>query len=208
LNFVEFAATIVLVTASGALAPGPLFFATIIHGAKTGAKAGLAVAIGHMLVELPLVLLMASGLLSIANEPLVKHSLGIIGGLALLTFGGLQIHGAIRQVNPNSGLNSRAITRSSLLLGILFSGLNPFFLVWWLSAGSLLVADALLFGAIAGVLLMYGLHVWMDYLWLTVVAHLAGKGRDLLGWRGYRWMLIAFGLILIFFGINFVAKAV
>jgi len=41
-DLLTFIATVIIVTASGALAPGPLFFPNITHGAKTGAKGGLA----------------------------------------------------------------------------------------------------------------------------------------------------------------------
>ena len=59
MDLFTFIATVVVVTASGALAPGPLFFTNITHGAKTGAKGGLAFSAGHTIFELSLVLVLA-----------------------------------------------------------------------------------------------------------------------------------------------------
>jgi threonine/homoserine/homoserine lactone efflux protein len=64
----NFAITVILITASGALAPGPLFFVTITHGAKSGAKSGILFSIAHTIVEFTLVMLLALGLLNVTNE--------------------------------------------------------------------------------------------------------------------------------------------
>jgi len=68
MELLNFIVTVVLVTASGALAPGPLFFATVSHGTRSGAKGGLAFSIGHTLVEFPLVLLLALVFREFATE--------------------------------------------------------------------------------------------------------------------------------------------
>jgi len=81
--------------------------------------------------------------------------------------------------------------------------LNPYFIVWWLAVGSKLVVDALAFASLLGVLLMYISHVWMDYAWLTAVAHLAHVGTKIAGTRWYRAAMTVFGAILIYFGITF-----
>jgi threonine/homoserine/homoserine lactone efflux protein len=86
---------VVVVTASGALAPGPLFFATIAHGAKSGAKSGLIFSLAHTIVEFSLVIALALGLLTIANEPTIKLMIGVVGGAALLVFGVLQIRDSL-----------------------------------------------------------------------------------------------------------------
>ena len=86
-----FIATIIVLTASGALAPGPLFFATISHGTKHGAKTGLIFSIAHTVVEFSLIMLLAAGLITVASEPIVKIVIGIVGGIVLIVFGAFQI---------------------------------------------------------------------------------------------------------------------
>jgi threonine/homoserine/homoserine lactone efflux protein len=77
MDVLSFVATVVLVTASGALAPGPLFFVTLSHGARSGAKSGIIFSAAHTLVEFALVLLLAGGLLAVANQPAVRFVVGM-----------------------------------------------------------------------------------------------------------------------------------
>ncbi|MCX8191562.1 MAG: hypothetical protein N3F06_01985, partial [Nitrososphaerales archaeon] len=58
-----------------------------------------------------------------------------------------------------------------------------------------------------GVAIMYVAHVWMDYAWLTFIASLSRKGFSILGSRGYRIVIGSLGLLLIYFGINFISSA-
>lgn len=208
----SFIITVVLVTVSGALAPGPLFFTAISHGMKSGAKGGLAFSIGHTLFEFSLVLFLAFilnfGVKPAAGESVMKLSIGIVGGLALIAFGAIQIYETAKSKTGNyqKEVKSQKV-RNPLVLGLAFTGLNPFFIVWWLTTGLTLIEQALAIASFAGVLLMYVAHVWMDYAWLTVTAYLAKKGVNVLGSKWYRILVALFGVILIFFGINFVVSA-
>jgi len=198
-----FIATVVVVTASGALAPGPLFFTNITHGTKTGAKGGLAFSVGHTIFELSLVLFLAFTLQTVAHEPLIKLVVGVVGGIALLMFGALQVRGALSPKPPSATGKSEAPLKNPLLLGTIFTGLNPYFILWWLTVGMTLIVNALALASFAGVLIMYVSHVWMDYAWLTGTAYLAKKGTSLVGGKGYRMVMIVFGAILILFGLYF-----
>jgi len=201
-----FIATIVVVTASGALAPGPLFFVNIAHGTRSGAKGGVAFSIGHSIIELSLVMLLARGLLAVVEEPAVKSIIGIIGGTFLLVFGVLQIHQFL--ISKSDVFGGKSISsRNPLLLGLFFTGLNPYFIIWWLTVGLKLISDSIIFASWAGVLLMYVAHVWMDYVWLTATAYLAKRGTSLVGSRGYRIVMAVFGGILVYFGLYFLLSS-
>jgi threonine/homoserine/homoserine lactone efflux protein len=202
-----FIITVILVTVSGALAPGPLFFATLSHGARLGAKSGLTFAAAHTIVEFTLVMLLAGGLLTIANEPAVRTIIGTVGGMVLLAFGAAQIYGAFRS-RPEEHGTRPAPTRNLVLMGLALTGLNPFFVVWWLTVGANLILISLEFASLAGVVFMYVCHVWMDYLWLVGVAHLAKAGANVAGLKWYRFLMILFGAILIYFGLTFIVSSV
>jgi len=191
--------TVVVVTASGALAPGPLFFAAVAHGAKSGARGGLLFSVGHTIVEFSLVMLLALGLHNVAKDPTVNLVIGVTGGTALLVFGVLQIRETLASKFNQPG-KGWMLSKDPLRLGLLFTGLNPYFILWWLSVGVKLILDSLAFAYLAGVVLMYVAHVWMDYAWLTGVAYLAKKGTNIVGSKGYRILMIAFALVLIYFG--------
>lgn len=190
------------ITASGALSPGPLTVATIIHGGKGGLKAGLGCAVGHTIVELPLVILIWFGLLSLISQT-VKQFLGILGGLALIVFGVLQLQGNLKPSQTSSN-NEALEKRGSILTGVMLSGLNPYFLLWWFSIGSVLIYEAMGLGLIQGLTLMYISHVWLDYLWLGLLAYLSKYGKKILGLKIYRYILVFFSLILIVFGMSWI----
>jgi threonine/homoserine/homoserine lactone efflux protein len=59
---IEFSAEVVLLSASGVLSPGPLFLANLIYGSKGGLHSGIKIALGHTIVELPLIILLALGI--------------------------------------------------------------------------------------------------------------------------------------------------
>jgi threonine/homoserine/homoserine lactone efflux protein len=200
-----FIATVVVVTASGALAPGPAFFANIAQGTKSGAKGGLAFAVGHTIFEFSLVILLAFTLQTVANEPLIKLVVGVAGGGALLIFGFLQIREALTPKTAVSNME-KIPSKNPILLGILFTGLNPYFIIWWLTAGMPLIENALSLASFAGVFIMYASHVWMDYVWITGTAYLAKKGTNLAGKKGYKILMVIFGLILVFFGLYFITS--
>jgi threonine/homoserine/homoserine lactone efflux protein len=197
-------AEVIGISASGALAPGPLFVKNISEGSKTGAKSGFIFSVGHTIVEFSLVVVLALGVLSLASEPTVKL-IGIAGGAALLVFGILQIRESLSPKPIEMRKESMAL-KSHLLVGTVFTGLNPYFILWWFTAGLKLISDSLTFGW-AGIILMYVAHVWIDYAWLTGTAHLARRGIEFLGRKGYRIVLMLFGFILIGFGLYFLIDA-
>ncbi len=207
MDALNFATTVILLTASGALAPGPLFFVTISHGARSGAKSGLLFSLTHTLVEFTLVMLLAHGLLTVASEPAVKRTFGVAGGIVLLVFGAMQIREALKSKFGEA--KSRGVaTRNLLLIGLVFTGLNPFFIVWWLTVGANLILLSLEFASLSGVVFMYVCHVWMDYVWLTSVAHFAKIGTNIVGLKWYRVLVAVFGAVLIYFGLTFLINSV
>jgi len=205
-DILTFIAEVVGVTASGALAPGPLFVKNITEGSKFGARSGFLFAIGHTAVELSLVIVLAFGLLTVADQPAVKLAIGVAGGLALLIFGLMQIRESM-SAKPVEMRKEKMAVKGHFLVGTIFTGLNPYFILWWLVPGAKLILDSIAFASWAGVFLMYVAHVWMDYAWLTGTAYLARRGTKFVDHKGYRIVLMLFGLILIGFGIYFLASA-
>lgn len=206
MELLDLAGIVVLVTASGALAPGPLFFANLSHGSRAGAKSGLLFSIAHTCVEFTLVIALALGLVTVASEAAVRFWIGFAGGIALIVFGAAQIWislvSKITEPKP-----SMIDSRNLFLIGLSFTCLNPFFIVWWLTAGAQLIVISLEFASLAGVFIMYICHVWMDYVWLTATAHFAKVGLSVVGFKMYRLALAAFSLILIYFGLTFLSSS-
>ena len=209
MDILTFIITVVIISVSGALAPGPLFFATISHGAKSGAKSGLVFSIAHTIIEFPLVIILAVllvlGRQRVADEPIIKLLTGVAGGLALLFFGVMQIRDGLAS-KFDAPSESRVSPKNPLLIGLVLTGLNPYFISWWLTIGADLIFEALMFAFPAGVVLMYVSHIWMDYVWLIAVAHFAKMGINVVGVKGYKAVVIVFGAVLIFFGLLFLTS--
>ncbi|HIH28551.1 MAG TPA: LysE family transporter [Thermoplasmata archaeon] len=206
MDILGFIITVILLTASGALAPGPLFFQTITQGAKSGARSGLIFSIAHTLVEFSLIMLLAVGLLAVRNETFIRTGIGFAGGIVLIFFGLYQLLGMLKKKPMEQ--KQTVPSHRLFFIGILFTALNPYFIIWWLTVGSNLILLALELAALAGVIFMFLCHVWMDYVWLIAVSYFAKKGVNTLGSRWYQVLIGAFGIILIYFGVSFLGDAV
>ena len=90
-QIIELATTIILISASGVMAPGPLFTANIVYGLKESTKAGIKIATGHTIVELPLVILLGMGVFSLDVFPQFITVISIFGAVTLFVFAGIQI---------------------------------------------------------------------------------------------------------------------
>lgn len=125
----------------------------------------------------------------------------------MVAFGTFQIYETATHGGPNQTPQRKSLPASSLMLGLALTGLNPYFILWWLTIGSVLIIQALVFGALLGVILMYIAHVWMDFAFLTGLAYFARRGVKIFGSKYYRGSVIAFGVVLICYGVIFVSAA-
>ncbi|WP_428324421.1 LysE family transporter [Nitrosopumilus sp.] len=201
-QFFEFAVLVIVISASGVMAPGPLFAANISYGLREGAKSGIKMATGHAIVELPLVILLGVGIFSLESFPEFRAIISILGAITLFVFAALQIKTVLKEkefsiTNPKQG---------ALITGVLLSGLNPFFIIWWLTIGFKLISDAMMIWAFSGMLIMFGLHIWMDFAWLGGVSFLASKSLKILSSKNYKILMIGLSVMLIYFGITFLQE--
>jgi threonine/homoserine/homoserine lactone efflux protein len=88
----------------------------------------------------------------------------------------------------------------SIIVGILFSAMNPFFIIWWLTVGLKLISDSIyLFGITEGIIL-FSSHTCMDYAWLAITAYLISKDRTIIRERLYSFLLLSISFILASYG--------
>ena len=198
----DFGLEVIAVSASGVLAPGPLFFTNLLYGTKQGPRSGIKMAYGHTVVELPLVILLAAGLFTTTVVSQYAGAIGLLGGIGILGFAGLQILGVIQKSSLQT-LPAMASDKGPFVAGIALSALNPFFLVWWLTAGLKLIADSATFGFVAGIAILFALHIWMDYAWLACTAFIASKGSSVLKSKYYPMLLLALAAVLLYYGVYF-----
>ena len=202
IQFFEFAILVIIVSVSGVMAPGPLFAANVSYGLKGGWKTGIKMAIGHTIVELPLVILLGIGVFSLEIFPEFRTIISILGAITLFVFATLQIKTVLRKEkiktsNPKQG---------PLVAGILLSALNPFFIIWWLAIGFKLISDAMILWSFGGILIMFVLHIWMDFVWLGAVSFFASKSSGILSNRNYKVLMLGISGMLVYFGITFLIE--
>ena len=82
-EFLGFALTVVIISVSGVMSPGPLFTANIMYGLKEGTQSGLKIAAGHTVIELPLIILLAVGVISLETIPEFKTTIVLLGAIGL-----------------------------------------------------------------------------------------------------------------------------
>ena len=197
---VTFAAKVALISSSGALAPGPLTAATAASGVKHGWKGGFWISVGHMLVELPLVILIGFGVAAVLTREDVAMVLSLAGGVMLIFFAYLTARSAFE-----AEISKKHSDASPLLIGVTLTGLNPFFIAWWAGVGAALISEALKLWGFIGLALLYASHVWLDFAWLMLLAHITSLGSFTL--RLYKALLLFLAAFVALFGVDFIYYA-
>lgn len=209
MDLLGFGAQVVFTSASGVISPGPLFFANLVYGSKQGIYSGIKMAHGHTIVELPLIIILASGLItfsSITTTNLVSKLISLSGGIVILVFSAVQIEALLKKKKGEKKIYFNTHNKKDpLIIGSILSALNPFFILWWLTAGLKLISDSLdLYGFAMGIVVVFSFHIWMDYGWLAVTAHLISRGTLIFRSKYYPILLLALNAALIYYGIYFI----
>ena len=189
------------ISLSGALAPGPVTAAAIGMGSRNR-FAGTLMALGHGAIEFPLMVLLIFGVGKLLTLPSVGIGIGLFGG-AFLIFIAWQMFRGLRRVEDQPG----PVTRSGpFTAGVLLSGGNPYFLVWWATVGLTLITDARdNFGVYAFVLFAL-VHWSCDLIWLTILSWASFKGSVFLGPRRRRILLAVCAGAMLCFGMYFIGQ--
>ena len=201
---IEAILSVIIISLSGALSPGPLTTTAILEGLWGGRRNGFIMAIGHTIVEFPYVIglvVLVDTIRYILESQAVKITMISLSSLFIFYFAYLSIKDGVRTTEVDITVDNSKIMRSPLLAGIVLTGLNPYFLLWWVTVGLPIITLILPYG-VAGIIIIYLAHVWLDYAWLTFVAGLGEYGSKLLSDWKYRALLIGIGVILVIFGIT------
>jgi len=194
--FSSFLFEAVLISLSGVMSPGPLSAVTIGKGTDSP-HSGALIAIGHGVVEFPLMALIYFGLGNLLKRDNVKMLTFLLGGLFLLIMG----IGMLKNIN-NVKISSGRYAKSSILTGILLSAGNPYFLVWWATVGAALISQSVEFGII-GFLIFIILHWLCDFIWLYFLSVLSFNGGKFFGKIFQKIAFGVCGLFLLFFSCKF-----
>lgn len=182
------------------MSPGPATAATLAAGVQQR-HAGLWIALGHAVVELPIILLVVLGAETF-KAGWFKTGMGIAGGALLLLLAKKTIAGLGREVKQE---NDPKPARP-FWTGIVVTGANPYFLLWWATVGLAIATAAAELGALAFILFIV-LHWLCDLFWLEVLSQASYRGVALLGRHGQDAIVILSACMMAAFGAWFLYDA-
>lgn len=191
-----FLLTVGIISLSGVLMPGPVFAAAVVKGAENK-HAGAWIALGHLIIEIPLIVLIAWGLDFIFGNASVRIGIGIGGG-AILLFMGIRMF----QMRSSHEVVKRAFPTHPLIAGIITTVTNPYVFLWWATVGASLIIIALGFGVV-GIICFVIVHESCDLGWDYAVAYTTYRSRKLWTQKTHMFIFGIFGILLAMFGIYF-----
>ena len=195
-NFGLFLLSAAGISLSGVMMPGPLTAATIAKGYREQ-NAGIFIALGHAVIELPLMALIYFGFARFFASPEVKIIIGLAGGLMLI-FMGLMV---LRSFRKNVG-EAADLPYNSLVTGIVLTGANPYFFLWWATIGIALIVTAAQFG-IWGLIIFAVVHWSCDLVWEQCVSVSVFRTKHLWTQKVQRIVFGICALALVGFGVWF-----
>ena len=191
------------ISLTGAMFPGPMTAATIAKG-YSDKHAGAWIAAGHAVIEIPLISVMAVvyfGSGRFVSSPWVEQVIYLVGGLMLLYLGLRMFRGTRETPGAVGGLPA-----SPFLTGIVITGTNPSFYLWWVTAGAVLIAGGAEFGPI-GVILLAVVHLPSDFVWSEFLSVGTFESRRWWTQKEQRVVFSVCALILGGFGVWFCISA-
>jgi len=201
INLIIFLSSAVMISLSGVLSPGPMTAAVLQQGSRS-ALTGIYIALGHAVIEMPLIFLIYLGIGNLLHMEVVRITIGMAGGLYLLFIG----IGLLRQ-KVDMENNKDTVTSSPFFSGVFLSGGNPYFLLWWGTIGAGLVFGAARFGLL-GLVLFAVFHWLCDLIWYSFLSFASFNGIRMFGAGLYKKVSVICGLAMLFYGGVFITNAV
>ncbi len=181
---------------SGAMIPGPMLTVAIKESLYRGIKAGPQMVLGHALLELLLIIAIFFGLGQLIMWPLLQGVIGVIGGLFLfwMSYGILREAWFLADINFTGQAAGNSL--HPILTGVTVSLANPYWPLWWATAGisSLMLAAG---NGVAGFASFYLGHITADFTWYTFVSFAVVSGKKLLTPLIFRIILSICGVFLL-----------
>lgn len=197
---VPFLIEAVLVSLSGVMAPGPITSVTVGLGSEDP-RAGTRVAVGHGLVEIPLMIAVYFGVGAVMDFPWLQAGVSLVGAGFLVYLG----VGLLRNL-PNERLESVRTEHSPVAAGALLSLGNPYFLIWWTTVGAALIFRSTSFGWL-GFAAFAAAHWLCDLIWDTSLGVLAFQGGKFFGRRFQQVIFSLSGGFLLLYSVKLILDA-
>ena len=193
--------SVVVISLSGVMMPGLMFGVTLVKSLKSP-WAGAEIALGHAVIEVPIILLIYFGFARFFENIVVQLVLSILGGGMIIWLGISMFRARTEMVHGEKDLPYNAF-----IAGILTTALNPFFWLWWVTIGIMLEMKFLDFG-VMGLAVFIVVHWLCDLVWLSFVSNLVYRTHTLWGRKFQEGLFITGSLLLVGFGIWYTISGV
>ena len=201
MNLLFFLAQVLIISCSGAMQPGPVTATAIAMGARSR-YAGPLLAVGHGIIEFPLMVVIILGMGNYFKLTKVQIAIGLAGGVFLI----LMAAQSLLSLHSKADAQPKALANKPIMAGIILTATNPYFLLWWATVGLALATRATRWGIWAFAL--FALAHWsVDLVWLQILSWASFKGSTLLGPRIQQIVLLICSLALFAFGLFFIYTA-
>jgi threonine/homoserine/homoserine lactone efflux protein len=199
--FLFFLVQVFIISLTGALQPGPVTATAITMGTRNR-WAGMLLAVGHGIIEFPLIIVIILGMGKYFQIPKVQIIIGLAGGAFLI----MMAAQTFLSLKVKTYTEPKALGGKPILAGIILTASNPYFLIWWATVGLALATQAKQWGIWAFAL--FAITHWMvDFIWLMLLSWASFKGSVLLGQRGLKAILAFCSVALFGFGLFFIYNA-
>ncbi|VVB50835.1 LysE type translocator [uncultured archaeon] len=183
---------------SGALLPGPLLVYTISESLKRGRMAGPLIILGHVIVEVFLIGLIALGVATFVSSPFFVAAVSVIGGFVFVLMG-VQLFRTEFKYEKKEDFAHHIV-----LGGMFFSAFNPGFPIWWATAGSRMLLEGYAAAGLLGVAVIVVGHWFADVGYFTLVSFAVHRGREKILTEKYvQWVRKGLALVLAAVGLYF-----
>ncbi|MEA3360096.1 MAG: LysE family transporter [Thermodesulfobacteriota bacterium] len=201
MSLLTFLLEAVFISLSGVMAPGPITAVTLGKGSSSP-HVGAFVAIGHGIIEFPLMISIFYGFGYFLKLSYIKAGIAFVGGLFLLFMG----IGMFRSMTQPE-ITSSKYSHSPIMAGVLLTIGNPYFLIWWATIGAALIFNSFKFGVLGFIIFMF-VHWLCDLVWFYFLSALSFKGGKFFG-KGFQKISFGIcGVFLLFFSGKFIFDAV
>jgi threonine/homoserine/homoserine lactone efflux protein len=197
-----FLVQVFIISCSGAMQPGPVTATAITMGGRNR-YAGSLLAVGHGIIEFPLMVVIILGMGKYFKIPNIQIAIGLAGGVFLI----LMAIQAFLSLLSKADAKPKALHGKPILAGIILTASNPYFLVWWATVGLALATQAVGWGIWAFAL--FALTHWLvDLVWLQILTWASFKGSVFFGLYFQRIVSLICALALLGFGLFFITGAI
>jgi len=196
-----FLSSVAVISLSGVMMPGPMFAVAVARSYRSQ-FAGVQMALGHAIVEVPLMLLIYFGLARFFDREPVQIALYLVGGSILIWMGASMLRKRGGSLDGGTEL-----PYNSVIAGVVTSAVNPFFFLWWAAVGSMLVMKSLSFGLI-GFILLIVVHLSCDFGWLFFISSVVNRTKSRWKEKFRVGLFVACSFLLIGFGGWFLSSGI